>query len=81
MAQILIRNLPDSTKATLRERAARHGRSMEAEARSILVDVIAAGENDLVLEWIDAAAEVSEQYGADLPEPPLRAPSRQVPEL
>lgn len=36
MASITIRNLEDSIKVTLRMRAARHGRSMEDEARTIL---------------------------------------------
>lgn len=36
MASITIRNLTDEDKQRLREQAARHGRSMEAEARSIL---------------------------------------------
>ena len=36
MEQILIRNLPVGTKAALRARAARHGRSVEAEAREML---------------------------------------------
>ena len=36
MAQILVRNLEDRLKASLRGRAKRHGRSMEAEAREIL---------------------------------------------
>jgi plasmid stability protein len=36
MASITIRNLDDSVKAKLRVRAAKHGRSMEAEAREIL---------------------------------------------
>lgn len=36
MEQILIRNLPDGTKAALRVRAARHHHSVEAEARAIL---------------------------------------------
>ena len=36
MASITIRNLDDSVKARLRVRAAKHGRSMEAEAREIL---------------------------------------------
>ncbi|MFT4233136.1 MAG: Arc family DNA-binding protein [Leucobacter sp.] len=40
MAQLLIRNLPDEAKEALRERARGNGRSMEAEARSILVDVV-----------------------------------------
>lgn len=36
MATLTIRNLEDSTKAQLRLQAARHGRSMEEEARVIL---------------------------------------------
>ena len=35
MASITIRNLPDETVQRLRTRAARHGRSMEEEARDI----------------------------------------------
>lgn len=36
MASMTIRNLDDGLKARLRMRAARHGRSMEEEARRIL---------------------------------------------
>lgn len=36
MATLLIRNLPESTKKALRQRAAANGRSMEEEARKIL---------------------------------------------
>jgi plasmid stability protein len=36
MASITIRRLDDSVKSKLRMRAARHGRSMEEEAREIL---------------------------------------------
>ncbi len=36
MASITIRNLDDALKSKLRVRAARHGRSMEGEARHIL---------------------------------------------
>lgn len=36
MEQIVIRNLPEGTKAALRVRAARHHHSVEAEARAIL---------------------------------------------
>ncbi|MGE4428612.1 MAG: antitoxin [Solirubrobacteraceae bacterium] len=40
MEQILIRNLPVGTKAALRARAQQHRRSVEAEAREILADVL-----------------------------------------
>jgi len=36
MAQILVRNLEDQIKGRLQDRAKRHGRSMEEEAREIL---------------------------------------------
>jgi plasmid stability protein len=36
MASLLIRNLPESTKTALKQRAAANGRSMEEEARQIL---------------------------------------------
>ncbi len=36
MAQLLVRNLEAEVKARLRERATRHGRSMEEEVREIL---------------------------------------------
>ena len=49
MASITIRNLEDSLKASLRLRAARHGRSMEDEARTILrsalIQEAAVGQN------------------------------------
>jgi plasmid stability protein len=40
MATLTIRGLDDATKARLRVRAARHGRSMEAEVRAILDDAL-----------------------------------------
>jgi len=42
MATLTIRNLGEHTKAQLRIQAARHGRSMEEEARTILRSVIEA---------------------------------------
>jgi len=40
MASLTIRNLDEQTKARLRLRAARHGRSMEEEARTLLRTVL-----------------------------------------
>lgn len=40
MAALSIRGLDDDVRDRLRVRAARHGRSMEAEARAILVDAV-----------------------------------------
>lgn len=40
MAAVSIRDLDDQVKERLRVRAARHGRSMEAEIRAILADAV-----------------------------------------
>lgn len=40
MAQIIVRNLEDDVRDKLRERAKRHGRSMEEEVREILRSVV-----------------------------------------
>ena len=40
MASLTVRNLPDETHRALRVRAARHGRSTEAEIRAILEDAV-----------------------------------------
>ena len=42
MATLTIRNLPDDVRERLRVRAAQAGRSMEAEARAILGEALAA---------------------------------------
>ena len=57
MAVLNIRNLPTEVHARLRVRAARAGRSMEAEARAILTAVCLEGESrrpapDLQ-HWVD----------------------------
>lgn len=36
MAQLIVRNLEEEVKARLRQRASRHGRSVEEEVRDIL---------------------------------------------
>jgi plasmid stability protein len=40
MGSLNVRNLSDATHKALRIRAAKHGRSMEAEIRAILDDVV-----------------------------------------
>ncbi|MGL6043428.1 MAG: FitA-like ribbon-helix-helix domain-containing protein [Sandaracinobacteroides sp.] len=40
MASVTIRNLPDDVKQSLRERAARNGRSLEDEARRALIALV-----------------------------------------
>jgi plasmid stability protein len=47
MGTLTIRNLDEDLKQRLRERAARHGVSMEQEARSLLLkEVVPANEHD-----------------------------------
>jgi plasmid stability protein len=43
--QLIVRNLEDSVKEKLRWRAARHGRSLEAELCDILRDAVARPES------------------------------------
>ena len=40
MAMLTVRNLPDEVHRALRVRAARHGRSTEAEVRAILQETV-----------------------------------------
>jgi plasmid stability protein len=46
MATLTIRNVDSELKRRLRLRAARRGRSMEAELRHILKDALLAGEDE-----------------------------------
>lgn len=45
MAAVVIRNLPEDAHRALKERAKRHGRSTEAEIRSILVEAAGIGRS------------------------------------
>ena len=55
MASLSVRNLQDETMARLKRRAARHGRSAEAEARDILAQAL-SGEAGL--DFDELAAEL-----------------------
>lgn len=70
MTAITIRKLPPGVKQRLRLRAAAHGRSMEAEAREILVHALEqSGRADI--SWIEQLIEVGDELGGvDLPEVP-----------
>ena len=72
---LLIRNLPESLKPALRRRAAAHGRSVEAEARVILEEAVAADE-DFVSWWLDEM--VSAPSGEPLPIPDRGGESRET---
>ena len=65
MANLTVRNLPQELHHKLRIRAARHGRSMEAEVRAILTQAVLEegeiAEAGSLQEW------VSELYGGQKP--------------
>jgi plasmid stability protein len=65
MATLNIRRLPDEVHARLRLRAARAGRSMEAEARAIIV--AACTEQREHFDPADLQAFVDDLYGARKP--------------
>jgi antitoxin FitA len=71
MATITIRGLDEAVKKRLRVRAARHGRSMEAEAREILkIGVATSGREPNLAEQIRALFEPL--GGIELPPYPRR---------
>ena len=80
MASITIRNLDDRVKAKLRVRAARHGRSMEEEARAI----IRAALNKSRSQPRNLAEAIRRRFaplgGVDLEIPP-RKPAREPPDF
>ena len=60
MAAVTIRNLPEETHRALRVRAARHGRSTEAEMRDILEAAVRPANR---LRVGSALAEMSRKIG------------------
>ncbi|OSZ72260.1 hypothetical protein CAP39_02590 [Sphingomonas sp. IBVSS1] len=71
MAQILVRNLDEHVKAGLARRAARHGRSLEAEARAILAEAVEPEEGGL-------ATSIAQRFaGIGLEEPLEKLPDFQ----
>lgn len=72
MATLTIRNLDERTKAQLRIQAARHGHSMEEEARSILRSAIEAAHPAAHHEGLGSRiqAHFAQLGGAELDLPP-----------
>jgi plasmid stability protein len=77
-----IRSLEDDLKARLRLRAARHGHSMEEEARSILRAALATRveEDSGAALYADIRARVEPLGGIELELPP-REPAREPPDF
>lgn len=68
MASLTIRGLDDETRDRLRVRAAQHGRSMEAEVRTILHDLLLPPTEHGIGSRIHARFAAID--GADLEVPP-----------
>lgn len=76
MASMTIRNLEEALKARLRVRAARHGKSMEDEARDILRAALATEKARPKNLARSIRARIAPLGGVDLPETP-REPIRE----
>jgi plasmid stability protein len=80
MATLTIRNLDDSVKQALRERAARHGVSMEEEARVLLRTGLSGSAEVRESLW-DRVSRLREKYGTadlEIPERTELAGEREV---
>ncbi len=76
MAALSIRGLDDDVRERLRVRAARHGRSMEAEIRAILVEAVREpAPASLFTALLDGFGEIG---GVELDLPPRATPPRAV---
>jgi antitoxin FitA len=78
MATLTIRNLDEDTKTRLRIRAAKNGRSMEEEARTLLATAVRSRPG----RPVDLAASIRRRFepfgGVEL-EMPAREPGRDPP--
>ena len=81
-ATLNIRQLDPALKEQLRIRAAHNGRSMEAEARAILKEVLTASQSAHPASGADLVASIRRRFaplgGVDL-DLPVREPSREPP--
>ena len=80
MGSITIRNLDDSLKASLRQRAARHGLSMEQEVRNILRRTLSAeAPSPSGLSFSQRIHQRFKGQGIDELPVPERQPARPLP--
>jgi plasmid stability protein len=80
MSSITIRNLEETLKSRLRVRAARHGRSMEEEARHILRAALAEKARAPVNLFDAIRRHIAPLGGVDL-DIPRRGPMREPPQF
>ncbi len=75
VAAVSIRDLDDQVKERLRVRAARHGRSMEAEIRAILADAVSESSTSegLFTALLDRFGDIG---GVELELPPRAVSAR-----
>jgi plasmid stability protein len=76
---ITVRSLDDDVKERLRIRAARHGRSMEAEVREILTDAVREDRRQNLAEALLGA--FGRIGGAELDIPPRTVAEREPPDF
>jgi plasmid stability protein len=69
MASLTIRNIPDEAKRRFRQRAAAHGRSMEEEARQLIV-AAASEQAEKARKSIGQMLYEMSRPGIELPEIP-----------
>ena len=79
VSAVSIRNLDDQVKERLRVRAARHGRSMEAEMRAILTDAVREPGEDAGL--FQVLRERASQLGGIELDIPARVVQRRAADL
>lgn len=81
MANLSVRNIDDETKHQLRLRAARHGRSLEEEVRSVLRDAaVASDPAPRVANLYESIRELVEPHGGfDIPIPLRQLAARPIP--
>ena len=77
MAAISVRGLDDDVRERLRVRAARNGRSMEAEIREILTTAVSEAEPSADL-FSTLLQRFGDAGGVELPTPPRISPARAV---
>lgn len=80
MATMTIRNIDDAIKTRLRMQAARHGRSMEDEARDILRSALSTEPESGASLYEAIRARVKRFGGVELELPP-RGPGREPPDF
>jgi plasmid stability protein len=74
VASLTIRNIPEDAKQRFRQRAAAHGRSMEDEARQLILKSVAGNDAPPRKGIFEMLYEAS-RPGFELPIPP-RSPAR-----